>query len=185
VIDSLLQNVQGMLGDMRLVCLLLFVDGATFSFLTTPLVFMAGQQHAPWQVAVFGGLSSAAGSAVQFAALRWILSSGHRWTRRFAPSRERLEATLRAYPSASFMAIVLARALPLPDAPIKLVAAALEYPVPRYGLAILIGALPYYYALAFAGNRIAIPGWVVAAALGVIALAFVLDRLRRRGRPVP
>jgi uncharacterized membrane protein YdjX (TVP38/TMEM64 family) len=182
VLDGLMRDIQGLLHSMGAVCALLFVDGALFSFLTTPIVYLAGKLHEPWKVAVFGGAASAAGSAVQFALLRWALASGHAWMKRWAPSRERLEAALRQYPSASFLAILLARALPLPDAPIKLVAAVVEYPVPRYGAAVFLGAVPYYFALALAGQKLRIPGWVIVAGLAVFALAALIDRLRRRGR---
>ncbi len=182
MLDDLLRNIQGLLQHLWAVCALLFADGATFSFLTTPIVYLAGRLHEPWKVALFGGLASAAGSAAQFAVLRWVLAAGHPWMKRWTPSRDKLEAALRQYPSASFMAILLARALPLPDAPIKLVAAIVEYPVPRYGVAVFLGALPYYFALALAGQKLRIPGWVIVAGLGVFAVAALVDALRKRGR---
>jgi membrane protein YqaA with SNARE-associated domain len=171
--------------SLWLLCLLLFVDGATFSFATTPLLLKFGQFHEPWKVAVFGGAASAAGSVVQLLILRWALASSHPYMRRFAPSKQKLEAAYHAYPSASFLALVLARATPLPDAPLKLVAAAANYPAPLYALAVFLGALPYYFALALAGSKIHIPNWVLIAASAAIVLGFVVDRLRRRGRHAP
>lgn len=163
-------------------CLLLFLDGATFAFATTPLLLQYGKFHEPWVVATAGGAASALGSAVQLLALRWLLSSRQPWMRRFVPSRERLEAALARYPSASFLALVVARATPLPDAPLKLVAAAVGYPIPRYALAIFLGALPYYYALAWIGRALKIPTWIIVAALAVLALGVVADRLRNARR---
>lgn len=168
-----------------LLCLLLFADGATFSFFTTPLLLHYGQRQEPWAVAIFGSLASALGSMIQFAILRWLMSSSHPWMQRFAPSRERLEGALRAYPAASFLALAVARATPLPDAPLKLVAAALEYPVTRYGLAIFVGALPYYFALALVGRVVKIPAWVLIAASAAIVLGAVVDRVRRSRRTEP
>jgi uncharacterized membrane protein YdjX (TVP38/TMEM64 family) len=166
--------------SLWLLCLLLFVDGATFAFATTPLLLEYGKYHAPWLVALAGGAASALGSAVQLLALRWALASGRPWMHRLAPSRDRVEAALRTYPAATFLAILLARATPLPDAPIKLVVAAGGYPVTRYALALLLGALPYYFVLAWLGRVVRIPTWVTVTAVAVIALAIAADRLRRR-----
>jgi uncharacterized membrane protein YdjX (TVP38/TMEM64 family) len=92
-------------------------------------------------------------------------------------------------PSASFLTILVARATPLPDAPVKLVAAAGRYPVRLYALAILLGALPYYLVLAFLARKAAdlarefkVPWWVVVAAFALVGLGLILDHLRRRSR---
>jgi uncharacterized membrane protein YdjX (TVP38/TMEM64 family) len=162
-------------------CVLLFADGATLGLFTTPLLLRYGHLHPPLAVALLGGAASALGSALQLLALRWLVRDARPWMRRIAPSRDRVEAALARYPSASFLALVVARATPLPDAPLKLVAAALEYPVWRYGVAVFLGSLPYYFALAYVGKLIAIPPWVFAAGVAVIVIAFVVDRLRRRG----
>ena len=163
-------------------CLLLFVDGATFAFATTPLLLQYGKYHEPWVVALAGGAASAAGSAVQLLALRWLLASNHPWTRRFAPSREKLSDAMKRYPSATFLALLVARATPLPDAPLKLVAAAIGYPILRYALAIFLGALPYYFALALIGHKFHIPTWVLVASILGIAIGFLIDRWLKRRR---
>lgn len=165
-------------------CLLLFVDGATFAFATTPLLLEYGKFHSPWLVAVAGGAASALGSAVQLLVLRWALSARQPWMQRFAPSRARLETALARYPSASFTALMIARATPLPDAPLKLVAAAVGYPIPRYALAIFLGALPYYFALALLGRTLRIPTWILVSAAVVLGVAVLVDRFRRHGRGV-
>ena len=100
-----------------------------------------------------------------------------RW---FAPSREKVDVALRRHPSASFAALVVARATPLPDAPLKLVAAVAGYPIWRYTVAVLLGSLPYYFALAWVGHRFGFPTWVLVAAGAALLLAVVIDRLRRQ-----
>ena len=163
-------------------CLALLVDGATFSLFTTPLILHYGKVvEEPTLVALLGAAFSAAGSAIQLVLLRKVLASSHPYMQRFAPSREKLEATLKSYPSATFAALALARATPLPDAPLKLVAAAIGYPLGRYALAIFLGGLPYYFVLALAGRKFQPPTWVLVAASVAIALGFVVDRLRRGG----
>jgi uncharacterized membrane protein YdjX (TVP38/TMEM64 family) len=175
------------LNSLWVYCLALFVDGATFAFATTLLVILYAPYHAPWEMALAGSLASALGSAVQFQVLRLMLDSGHPWLQRFAPSREKLAAAVSQNPSASFLTILVARATPMPDAPVKLVAAAGRYPVRLYALAILLGALPYYFALAFLARKAAdlarefkVPWWVVAAAFALVGLGLALDHLRRR-----
>jgi uncharacterized membrane protein YdjX (TVP38/TMEM64 family) len=144
------------------------------------LLLQFGRYHPPWQVGLAGGAASALGSSLQLLLLRWALSSRHPWMSRFAPSRDKLEAALKGYPSASFLALAIARATPLPDAPLKLVAAFLEYPVHLYGLASFIGSIPYYYALALIGSKVRIPAWLLVAALVLILLGTLVDRWRKR-----
>jgi len=167
--------------SLWVLCLLLFLDGATFAIFSTVLLLQYGRYHSAWQVAVAGGAASALGSSIQLLLLRWALASRHRWMRRFAPSREKLEAALKGYPSASFLALAIARATPLPDAPLKLVAAFLGYPVPLYGLATFLGSMPYYYALALIGGKIRMPAWLLVGAFSLILLGFLVGRWRKRG----
>ena len=158
----------------------LFLDGVTFSFATTPLLLRFGQWQPPWAVGLVGAFASAAGSGVQLLALRWVLSERHAWTRRFAPSRDRIEQAVASHPSASFLAVLVARATPLPDAPLKLAAAVTGYPAVPYVLAVLLGALPYYFALALLGRRFQFPTWLLIALVAAVVVAFVIERLRRR-----
>ena len=162
--------------------MLLFVDAATLAVATTPLLLLYGRYHPAWAVAVFGGAASALGSATQLWMLRWALSGTRPWMRRLAPSRERLETTLRQYPSASFAALAVARATPLPDAPLKLVAAAVGYPIALYMLATFLGSLPYYFVLALIGRKFEIPLWILLSALGLVIAGAAIDWLRRRRR---
>ena len=168
--------------SLWMMCLLLFAEGGTLSFLTTPTLLLYGKDHDPWAVALLGSASSAAWSALQLLILRWALSGRHAWTRRFAPSREKVEAAVRHNPSASFLALLLARATPLPDAPLKVVAAVVEYPVLRYALAVFLGAVPYFYVLARLGKKFQVPNWMLIAAAILIGLGLLIDRLRARHR---
>ncbi len=163
-------------------CLVLFAEGGTLSFLTTPTLLYYGKFHEPWVVGLAGSAASAAGSALQLWALRWALSGRQRWMRRFAPSREKVKAAIRRFPSASFVALLVARATPLPDAPLKLVAAAIGYSILLYSIAVFLGALPYFYVLALLGREFKIPNWILIAAVVAIVLGLVIDRLRPRRR---
>ena len=164
------------------VYLLMFLDNVTLGLATNPLLIEGGKTHAAWALAVFGGLASALGAMVQLVALRWALSSKHAWLRRFAPSEEKLRGAMERYRRASFLALVVVRATPVPDLPIKLVAAAGSYPIPLYGLAVWLGALPYYYLLARIGRAFQPPIWIVIAAVVLIGVVGWLEGWRRRRR---
>lgn len=166
--------------SLLLLCVVLYLDAATLAFATTALLLVYGRNYEAWQVAVFGGAASAAGSATQLLILRWILASGHPWMKRFAPSRDKVQATLAKYPSASFLALTLARATPLPDAPLKIVAAVIGYPVALYGLATFLGSVPYYWALALLGRAFRFPWWVLVAAGLIFVVGFGVDWWRKR-----
>jgi uncharacterized membrane protein YdjX (TVP38/TMEM64 family) len=171
--------------SLWMMCLVLFAEGGTLSFLTTPTLLYYGKFHEPWVVGLAGSASSAAGSALQLWALRWALSGRHAWMQRLAPSREKVEAAIRKFPSASFLALLVARATPLPDAPLKLVAAVVGYSILLYSIAVFLGALPYFYVLALLGREFKIPNGILIAAVVAIALGLVIDRLRTRRRPAP
>jgi uncharacterized membrane protein YdjX (TVP38/TMEM64 family) len=162
------------------VCLLVFLDNVTLGAATNPLLIEAGKKHDPIALAVFGGLASALGAMIQLWGLRWALSSRHAWLRRFAPSEEKLKGAMERYRRASFLMLVLVRATPIPDLPIKLVAAAGSYPVALYGLAVWLGALPYYYLLARIGHTFRPSIWLIVGVFAIIAVVGWLESLRRR-----
>lgn len=175
--------MSALLDSLPVLCVALFVDGATFSFATTVLLLHYGRLHEPWQLALFGGAASAAGSVFQLWLLRLGLRADRPWMRRLLPARDKVAAAVEQYRSASFLAILLARATPLPDAPLKLVAAASGYPFPLYFVAVYLGALPYYWLLAALGHTFRIPSWVLFGALAAIAAGVLVDRaLRARKR---
>jgi membrane protein YqaA with SNARE-associated domain len=158
---------------------LLVLDGATLGIASNALIIEGGKTHAPWLLAVFGGLASAVGGVAQLFGLRWALSSRHRWARRLAPSEDKLEEAFTRYRRASFLALVVMRATPIPDLPLKLVAAVGRYPIPLFGVAVWLGALPYYFLLAKIGQVVRPPWWAVVAAMAGIALVGTLETWRR------
>jgi len=169
--------------SLPLLCLLLFVDNATLAAFSTPLLLAYAPRFEPWQVGVFGAASAGAGSTVQLLLFRWLLGTDWPWVKRFAPSRDRVEKALTNSPHASFLAILLARATPLPDGPIKLVAAAGRYPLPRYFVAVLLGGIPYFALLAWLGHEFPVPPWALLALVVLVALVFLFERWRKRARP--
>jgi uncharacterized membrane protein YdjX (TVP38/TMEM64 family) len=163
-------------------CALLFVDGATIAATSTVLVLTYGRYHPAWVLATVGALASALGGGLQLAVLRWALGSKQPWMLRFAPSRERIDAALKCFPSASFVMLVVARATPVNDAPLKLVAAVVGYPVWLYALASFLGTVPYFYVLAVIGHRFRLPLWLLIGAFALVIVGVAVDWLRRRRR---
>jgi uncharacterized membrane protein YdjX (TVP38/TMEM64 family) len=163
-------------------CLLLFVDNATLAVASSALLLTYARHFSPWQVGLFGAIAAGLGSTLQLVVFRMILASDWAPLRRFAPSRERVAQALATAPSTLFIALLLARATPLPDAPLKLVAAAGRYPLPLYFLAVFLGGAPYYALLAWFGHEFPLPPWVLLVLVVVIAGVFLFERWRTRGR---
>ena len=168
--------------SLPMLCLVLFLDNATTASFTTPLLLTYAPKFQPWQVGVFGATAAGLGSTVQLLMFRWILNSRWRWAQKLAPSRDRVEQALKASPSASFLAILIARATPLPDGPIKLIVAAGRYPLPRYLLAVVLGGIPYFALLAWLGHEFPVPPWILLLVVVAIALVFLFESWRKRGR---
>ena len=169
--------------SLPLLCLLLFADNALLAAFSTPLLLAYAPRFEPWQVGVFGAVAAAAGSTVQMLLFRWILATEWDWVKRFGPSRDRMRKALAGSPSATFLAILIARATPLPDGPIKLVVAAGHYPLPNYFAALVLGGVPYFALLAWLGHEFPVPPWVLLVLIVVVAVVFLFERWRKRGQP--
>lgn len=167
--------------SLATLCLLLFLDNATTAAATTPLLLTYAPHFEPWQVGLFGATAAGLGSTVQLLIFRWVLGAPWAWVQRFAPSRDKVQQALASSPGASFMAILVARATPLPDGPVKILVAAGRYPLPLYFLAVLLGGIPYFGVLAWLGHTFPIPPWALLLLVVVVALVFVFERWRRRG----
>jgi len=61
------------------------------------------------------------------------------------------------------------------------VAAAGRYPLPLYFLAVLLGGIPYFAALAWLGHEFPVPPWALIVLVVVIVLVFAFERWRKRG----
>jgi uncharacterized membrane protein YdjX (TVP38/TMEM64 family) len=168
--------------SLWVLCLFLFVDGATLAATSTVLLLHCGRYHEPWQVAVAGSAASATGGALQLLALRWALGSNQPWMRRFVPSADKVDAALKAYPSASFLALTVARATPMPDLPLKIVAATVRYPIRLYTLATFLGSIPYFFALALIGHTFKFPPILLFGGFLLIAVVVLFERWRRGRR---
>jgi uncharacterized membrane protein YdjX (TVP38/TMEM64 family) len=110
----------------------------------------------------------------QYVAVRWLLAHpGLQWDW-LVRLRGRIAGMVAGAGHATFWALFVIYATPLGAGPLRLVAAAGGYPLPRFAAAIALGCLPYYAVIAWLGRAIGLPPWVYAVAiLGAIAFAVV------------
>ncbi len=161
----------------------LFVDALFLPLASTVYVAYMGQKHLPLVVALLGSLGTTAGSVVQYLGVRALLRRSDRLPGWLVRLRDRLERTVRTSGHATFWALFLIYATPLGAGPLRLIAAAAGYSLWRFALAIGLGCLPYYFALAWFGHAVRLPTWVyVAAALAILGLGLA-QWLARRARP--
>lgn len=163
----------------------LFVEALALPLGSTFYIAYLGARHPPLVVAIVGALGTAGGSAVQYLAVRWLLARPKHIPPWLARLRVRLETSVRGVGAAAFWTLFVIYATPLGAGPLKLVAAAAGYPLPKFTLAIGLGCLPYYFALAYLGERFELPGWVYVLAIGGVLVLGVGQWLlhRRRGAP--
>jgi membrane protein YqaA with SNARE-associated domain len=104
----------------------------------------------------------------------------------FAGTRESrvFRWALRTMRRAPFAIVVLFSFTPLPISVIRILAPASGYPITRYIAAQVVGRLPRFYALAWLGSAILIPGWALLALLcASVLLLYASSRSRRTSQP--
>ena len=165
---------------LAIFALYLFFDALALPIASTVYVAYMGGRHAPLLVAALGALATTAGSVAQYLAVRWLLAHpGLQWEW-LVRLRERITGMVAGAGHATFWALFVIYATPLGAGPLRLVAAAGGYPLPRFAAAIALGCLPYYAVVAWLGRSIRVPAWVYAVAiLGAVAVAAVAWLSRR------
>lgn len=149
----------------------LFVDALFLPLASTIYVAYAGTRNPPLLVAVVGALGTTLGSIVQYYVVRFLVTRPSGLPGWLVRLRARIEGALSGSRNATFWALFIIYATPLGAGPLRLVAAAGGYPLWRFALAIFLGCLPYYFALASFGHAVRLPTWVWACAIvAVIAL---------------
>ena len=168
---------------LGLYVLYLFVDALAFPIASTLYVAYMGQRHPPLLVAGLGALATTAGSVGQYLVVRWLLARPSLQRPWLVRLRERIVGAVAGAGQATFWALFVIYATPLGAGPLRLVAAAGGYPLPKFAAAILLGCLPFYTAVAILGRAVRLPAWAYAAliAVTVAATAFLALRRRREG----
>lgn len=164
--------------------LYLFVDALALPIASTVYVAYMGERLPPLVVAVLGALATTSGSVGQYLLVRWLLAHPTLQWDWLVRLRARLAGMVGGAGHATFWALFVIYATPLGAGPLRLVAAAGGYPLPRFAAAIALGCLPYYALVAWLGSAIRLPAWAYAAAIiGAIACGAALWLARKaRGR---
>jgi len=162
--------------------LYLFVDALFFPLASTVYVAYFGARHDPWLACSLGALATTLGSLAQYGAVRWIVTRPSGLPGWLVRMRNRVEETLAGSHHATFWALFVIYATPLGAGPLRLVAAAGGFPLWKFGLAIFLGCLPYYFALAWFGHAVHLPAWVYAAAIIALLALGAAQFLARRAR---
>ena len=162
--------------------LYLFVDALLFPLASTVYVAYFGTHHDPWFAATVGALGTTLGSLAQYGIVRWIVTRPSGLPGWLVSLRHRVEETLAGSSTATFWALFVIYATPLGAGPLRLVAAAGGFPLWKFGLAILLGCLPYYFALAWFGRAVKLPAWVYAALIIALLALGAAQFLARRAR---
>ena len=90
--------------------------------------------------------------------MRWLLAHpGLQWAW-LVRLRERITGMVAGAGHATFWALFVIYATPLGAGPLRFVAAAGGYPLPRFAAAIALGCLPYYAVVAWLGRAVAAAG---------------------------
>ena len=160
----------------------LFVDALFLPLASTVYVAYAGTKHAPWLVALLGALATTLGSIAQYLVVRRIVTLERGLPAWLVRARGRIEGAVTGSRDATFWALFVIYATPLGAGPLRLVAAAGGYPLPRFALAIFLGCVPYYLALAWFGHAVHLPAWVYAAAIIAVVALGAAQFLARRAR---
>jgi uncharacterized membrane protein YdjX (TVP38/TMEM64 family) len=158
----------------------LFVDALLLPLASTVYVAYAGTKHAPALVAFAGASATTLGSIVQYLLVRWIVTRPSGLPGWLVRLRTRVEEAMDSGRTATFWTLFVIYATPLGAGPLRLIAAAGGFPLPRFALAIFLGCLPYYFALAWFGRAVRLPTWVYASAIiAIVALAAAQFLARR------
>ncbi len=160
----------------------LFTDALLFPLASTVYVAYFGAHHAPLFTALLGALGTALGSVAQYLGVRWLVTRPRGLPGWLVRLRGRVEEGVAGSTHATFWALFVIYATPLGAGPLRLVAAAGGFPLGRFALAIFLGCVPYYFALAYFGHAVHLPGWVYAAAMLAALGLGAAQWLSRRAR---
>ncbi len=163
----------------------LFVDALALPIASTLYVAYMGERHAPWLVAVLGALGTTAGSVAQYLVVRWLLAHPTLQWGWLVRARTRVIGLVGDSGHATFWALFVIYATPLGAGPLRLIAAAGGYPLPKFAAAIALGCLPYYAAVAWLGKAVQLPAWVYAvgivATVAIVVVAWMSRLAREQG----
>ena len=104
---------------------------------------------------------------------------------RLEPYKERrwVRALLTRFQRAPFMVVLLTAATPIPFFPFKMMAFSVGYPLRRYLTAVTLARAPRYLAIAWVGDALDPPLWVLALILLTVLLGGLAKEFADYGLP--
>ncbi len=136
-----------------------------------PGVLYFAQFYDPLWIAIAGTVASVIVSFADYAIVGAALRSP-----RFkgAQSSRLFQWSVRWMKRWPFIIVVLFSFTPLPMSVIRVLAPASKYPIHRYALAQIVGRMPRFYALAWLGQTVKFPSWILGAMFVVLLFVFWL-----------
>lgn len=141
-----------------------------------PVLLYFGKFGVLWIVALLATVGNLVAALLDHSVFVPVLHHRSLQGYREKPLYRRAMALFRRAPMAT---VALASLAPVPFWPVKFLAFSGGYPLPRYLVGIAIGRLPRYYLLAWLGAAIAIPTWVLVAAIVVVIAIYAANALPR------
>jgi len=137
-----------------------------------PAVLFFAQFYEPLPIAIAATIGSVIATFADYAMVGAAMRTRVLAGTRSSPLFQWATRWMRRYP---FALIVLFSFTPLPISVIRILAPAIEYPIPRYIAAQLVGRLPRFYILAMIGHAVHIPGWILLALVALLIGSVVLS----------
>jgi ribonucleoside-triphosphate reductase len=145
-----------------------------------PALFAAAKTAPPAAVALAGTLGCVVAIVLDYALIGWF--ANRNFVRTELDDSRGFRAAQRFFGRAPFFLILLSALLPVPFYPVKILAIVRDYPLARFIVALVLGRLPRFYALALGGQKIQAPDSALVSAgvtLGLFAAWGVWRTVRR------
>ncbi len=145
-----------------------------------PALFAAAKSSPAAAVALAGTLACVVAIVLDYALIGWF--TNRQFVRTELDDSRGLRAAQRFFGRAPFILILLSALLPVPFYPVKILAIVRDYSLARFIVALVLGRLPRFYALARVGEEVQAPKSALLSAgitLGLFAAWGVWRTVRR------
>lgn len=111
-----------------------------------PALWIAARQYPALMVALVGTAATVVAIVVDYWLIGWLVN--HRLVRPVVQESRWFKVAARWFRKAPAVLIAGSALAPVPFYPVKILAIAADYPLPRFIIALIVGRLPRFYALA-------------------------------------
>lgn len=137
-----------------------------------PVLLFVGKLHNVFLVVLAAGVGTFIAGFIDYETLTPALK--HKTIKNLYHGKQFYRKSVSLFYKAPFWVIVIAAFSPIPYYPFKLLSIASSYPEGRYLCALLVGRVPRYFLLAYAGIALNVPNWILFALfIGMAVLALV------------